>query len=113
MYESGKKWAWHDNTLYLTQSERSYKSTKFDQSLEDIFKLLHIRVEKVTLAHYNTDISLIHNIKTKIKMAKILDLERSIETKVRDLGKLKSEVKDVEEEIMDLHSELDVIRTSQ
>lgn len=74
-YESGKEWAWFDQTLYLTQSIKERTGlTKFkdnfDESIKDIFRMLKINVEEMPLRVYNPDVSLFQNIKANIRSVK-------------------------------------------
>jgi hypothetical protein len=115
-YESGREWAWFDQTLFLTQSTRKrtglMKSREvFDESVSGIFQTMKINVRNVALKHYDSNESLIQNIESNIRSAKIQDIEFAIESKKRDLEKLKADVIATEESIMDLYSELNVVKT--
>lgn len=114
-YESGKEWAWKDNTLYLTQSVSkrvgmTRGAYKFDDSLGSIYSMLGFNTEKVKLDFYDSGKSLHENIRANKKHKQIQEIEGKINKKKEKLAKTEAKVKRYEEAIMDLYVELNAIK---
>ena len=116
VHESGREWAWFNQTLFLTQYkiQRSLYNSHhiFDVSLSEIFNCLKYKVEKVTLIGNVNDLSIIENIKESVHIEKIRNLEKELNLKTSELLSLEKKVSEIESLITDLTLNLNRLKSN-